>query len=318
MEISFGETRVFCFPMFDFNGIPSGALSLSGVSNTAAQTGTYTEFQQGGTLKMGMEGYWKVWGISGSTFETEAGGLASQTNINIQIFETEGKGWFNLDNQNTERVTAVNLGAPIEAVCGKWGNPKLLKHPRILAPGQEIYLKAAQYSGSKPTGRSPMYVVLFCELMGGPEMQHPRGLASWIPQHYPFSAIATVINAGASVVKETQLGSPHDYLITSMMAKSNTFIATGNYFVENDPRTNESEMLISVRGSSMQNDFFQGQPPPIALVSGLWGARNIPLPSFYRLKKGDSLIVKIYNNTPTSIQNDLDLTFTGLLEGAKQ
>ncbi len=321
MKISRGETQIFQFPFFDFQGMPPGYLgptqaTINGNVGTAI----------GGPLRLGKQGWWKVWGLMASRCFSASGGLTNGVNLNIQISDAvTNEKWFNMTSDTgggNQGQGAPNLGVAIEAACGKWGNPRKLNSPRILPPGTELILEAAHYEAFQPTGRSPLYVALMCQLLDGPDdVYNPtiRGLPAYIPQVFNFDpqngGVAMDIYGSRTI--ETQLGSPHDYLIDSLQSRFPLNADPTNFLNSFDPRRSELEIMIQSRASGSERDFYGPGPTLLCLVSGQFGARNFFMPSFFRMKAGQSLITEITNYTPTDLENKLELTYTGLLEGKK-
>ncbi len=321
MKITRGETQIFQFPLFDFQGMPPGYLgptqaTINGNVGTAI----------GGPLRLGKEGWWKVWGIMGSRCFSSSGGLTNGVNLNIQISEVGTENfWFNMTSDTgggNIGQGAPNLGAAIEAVAGKWGNPRKLNSPRILPPGTELILEAMHYEAFTPTGRSPLYVALMCQLVDGPDDVYSptiQGEPSYLPQVFNFDpqsgGVPLDLNQNRTI--ETQLGSPHDYLIDSLQSRYPLNADVTNFLNSFDPRRSELEIMIQARASSTERNFYGPAPVLLCLVSGQFGARNFYMPSFFRLKSGQSLITEITNYSLTDLENKLELTFTGLLEGKK-
>ncbi len=147
-SISFAETRLYPFPVHDFNGQASGAqLTPSGFE-----------------LQLGTEGYWALFGISGTMcFPGGEGGLFDGSDININIYNITQGTW--LFNQTQDYQI---FGSPIEHVAGKWGNPCWFDFPKTYKPGDRLMLYASQFSGATPTDRSPLYVMLHMVLTKEP------------------------------------------------------------------------------------------------------------------------------------------------------
>ncbi len=227
--------------------------------------------------------------------------------------------WFALD-QNAERNNQPNLGAPVELVAGKWGNPKLLKWPKIVPPGHELYLKMVHYGNLTPDVLCPVYVTLIAQLVSSPaavEDRAYRGTPIIIPQRFDFTD--THLDLYQSKVIESQINAKGDLLLDSLCTRhENDSIVDGSEWKNSwDPRQWEQEIMLKLRGSSMQNGFLRGDPIPLSLVSGRFGARKSILPSYFKLKKGDSLIAEVMNQTETDIEEEILLTHFGLLCGAE-
>lgn len=330
MELEIGESRVKVFPFFDFKGLKPGFLSASG-NTPGGNAGSTLGYQEPGTLKFGPEGWWKVLGMSGSTTNIEEGGMPNLTNFNIQIHDAKTQEyWFNMDKNTDQEPSRPNLGAAVEAVAGKWGNPKFFRWPRLIAPGTELVLECVHYADVTPTGRSPFFLVLHCQFIGNSPLNNPilrrRGDPVFIPQRFDFSGAGAVdksaagffINEATENTIQTQLGSPADVLIDSLQVRFPENVADPTVMINSwDPRQQEYEVLLKVMGSNMDNNFYQSNPALMCLVAGQFGARNFFLPSYFKLKKDAALVTTVINNTQTSFETVMDLTYSGLLAERK-
>ena len=301
--------------MFDFANIVPNSLSMSGVSMTP--TDKSTAFQGAGTLILGNEGWWRIWGIMATRTQQadENLGMPDNTNINIQIFNAmTNKEWFNLDI-NDERTGVHNLGAPLAHVAGKWGNPKLLPSPIVCAPGQQLYIKCAHSSATTPTASVPLYVALYAQLQSSPTAQEtytPRGEPIVIPLKFPFSTTNLVRNNSATL--QEQLGWDGDVLISQIMVRS-ADIFSASFTQSISPLLISSEVMLSLKGSTQRYGFIQPTPLPMACLASQWAARPPIYPTYFRIKKGAALIASILNQSADTLTDDLELTLSGLLVG---
>lgn len=313
-RIQFGEARTFCFPMLDFNGIPPATLSSGGVSNLTG------EYPNGETLVLGNEGYWKIWGISATMCNsTGGGGLADAANISIQIYDVgTGKEFFTIDTQGNQNGTNAVQAAPIEAVAGKWGNPKLFRWPKLFSPGTQLKLKAAHGGASTPTQRSPLYVVIHAQLIKdpAPSLANAQEKMSFKGEPTAFAQQFVLGGAGLAFNAETSLESPlnvkNDLLITGVCVRNSNLLPTA--FINSiDPRRQEVELLVNINGTVKNNPFVQPQPCPVALIASQWGARSFPILSYYKVTSPGNLKTKITNRSQSTITTDFTFTYTGLM-----
>lgn len=317
MQITFGETRVYTFPMFDFGNIPPNSLSLT--NEIMQPTDKSTAFPAGGTLILGDEGWWRILGIVATRTEQSdtSTGLTNGTNVNIQIFDAmTNKPWFQLD-VNDERAGITNQGAPLEHVAGKWGQPKLLPTAIVCPPSTQLYLKALHTQATAPTASVPMWVSIYAQLQSSPtsnENYKPVGEPVVMP--FSFNFATTNLARNVTATREVQMDWDSDVLIDKILVRSTDVFSTS--FADSwDPRRISPEILLSLKGSTQRNSFFQPTPAPLANLCNQWSARPPIFPTYFRVKKGAAVVASILNQSQSSLVDDLELTVSGLLIGNK-
>lgn len=300
-QIHINESRTFIFPVFDFNGVASGA-ALSAGSQIP--------------LQLGSEGYWAVYGLSATMCTTaDVTGLINGSNINIQILDIQKEKYFFAMGNNF----ALN-GVPIEAVAGKYGNPSYFNYPRILAPGSRLLLYASQTSGFTPTTRSPLYVAVHCVLMDKPvenmtmpsqayDVKNHEGEPFSFNTKFGFSNNNLLVNLSRLV--SSPLNAKTTFYIDSVTARSS--LLTTAFINTIDPRQQEPEILLTMRDSIAQSNYGQPDPVPLALMAGIAGCRAFVPPTCFVVNPGANLIASILNNTGSTITSDIDLTFQGTI-----
>ncbi len=115
----------------------------------------------------------------------------------------------------------------------------------------------------------------------------------------------------------TNLQKTGDFLIDSLCVRYQNFAEIEDWSNSWDPRRIEQEILLDFKGSTMQSSFIKANPLPVCLMAGRWGARRPPMPSYMRLKSGDSLISTIINVSDTDIEHPIELTYSGIFCGDK-
>ncbi len=305
--ISFNESKVAAFPVYDFNGQPASS------NLTALQT----------PLQLGNEGHWMVMGIS-ATLCTSASTIADGTNINIQIRDIdENKDFF------TYTQAYALTGAPIEHVAGKYGNPRWFNYPRILKPGTRLVLYASHQANGTPNLRSPMYVCLHLVLTKDPipnlvlgsfqsQVEDNAGIPFELTTKFVLSgAAANNLLPGMTRSQQSPMNRDLDFYLNSITARS-TFLTTA-YINTVDPRYAETELLCSFRDSLAQSPFVSPNPVPLSLIAGIAGAREYQPPTFFHVNPNADLVTTLVNKTgATTINTDVELTLQGAVLKSRQ
>lgn len=304
--IRFGESRILSFPMFDFNG------QASSTNLTAGTT----------TLTLGTEGWWAIYGISATgCLGADGTSLATGSNMNIQILDVNANKYF-----FTYASNWALTGAPIEHVAGKYGNPHWLGYPMIFAPGTRLLLYASQTSGSTPSTRSPLYVALHAVLTSKPipgatlgsfqkQTEENSGAAYAMTTKMVFSgAAANNLLLNQSRTNASPINRDLDFYVNSIVCRNSTIMST-SYQNSVDPRSQEVEILLSVRDSIAQSAFVQPDPIPVCLMAGLFGAREFSPATYFHVNPNADLVTTVVNNrnitgSPT-LSTDLEITFQG-------
>ncbi len=298
--IRINETRSMVFPVYDFNGQPSAPILRPGLA----------------PLVLGTEGNWLIFGASATACPPAAGGgLATGTNINIQIRDVDK----NRDFFTYAQDWALN-GAPVEHVCGKYGNPHWFNYPFFFKGGTRLMLYASQFSGNQVTDRSPLYVVLHGVLVNNEiagqtlgswqkQVSDASGEAYAMTTKFLFSPTGQNLAVGQSRTLTAPMSRNVEFFVDSICARSTDM--TDQYINTVDPRVHEPEILMSIRDSITQSGWNQPDPMPISLFAGISGAREFSPPTHYRVTPNADAVVTLINRTAAALDDDFELTLQG-------
>ncbi len=294
------ESRSMVFPLYDFNGQASLPILRPGVA----------------PLVMGTEGNWLIYGASATTCPAAGGGgLATGTNINIQVRDVDqGKDLF------TYAQDWALIGAPIEHVCGKYGNPHWFNYPFFFKGGTRLMLYASQFSGNAVTDRSPLYVVLHGVLVKNEiagqtlgswqkQVSDASGEAYAMTAKFLFNGAANNLPVGQSRTITAPMARNVEFFVDSICGRSE--LLTDQYINTVDPRQNEPEVLMAIRDSVTQSGWNTPDPMPVSLYCGIAGPRELAPPTHYRVTPNADAVITLINRTTAALDDDFELTLQG-------
>lgn len=305
-SIFFGEGRVWAFPFMDLNAAPVNQLVIP----TAAQT----------PLQLSKDGDWAIYGYSALYGTPAAGGLASGTPVNIQIQDQNtSESQFRQSNQRNI------IGAPIEHICGKAGNPAYISWPRTVEAGARLYpylgwVGAA--GAAAPTGRTPWYVAAHAQLLrpgmaagipiGSRDLQLRRygGYYATYTGVFDFTPAAPLAPNGSDSVQIPITGKKFFFVDSLMcrMVNANTGPVS-----DLNPLTAEDEILVSVKDTTSLSSWNQPGFVPVWTMFGSRGGRPYCPPAPFVLRPLGNIEITLKNGPTAAIDYRIEFTFGGVL-----
>lgn len=303
-SIFYGEGRVWGFPAMDLiNTVPNQL-----VIPTTAQN----------PLQFSKDGDWGIYGYSAMYATPAAGGLASNTPVNIQIKDQNtGEDQFRQSNQRQI------IGAPIEHICGKAGNPAVISWPRTVEAGARLYPYLGWLgTAAAPTGRSPWYVVAHTQLLrpgmaqaipiGSRDMQLRRygGYYATYTGVFDFSPANPLAPNGGDAIQIPITGKKFLFVDSLMCRMVNANIGPVS---DLNPLTAESEILVSVKDTTSLSSWNQPGFVPVWTMFGSRGGRPYSPPAPFVLRPMGNIEVSIQNGPTVAIDYRIEFTFGGVL-----
>lgn len=279
------ETRLFMFPMFDFNGQPANQVVGAG----------------GTPLQLPTDGEWLCFGVVATRLSPSV--LPSGTNINFNIYDA-GKSayWFSGGSSNDGATV------PLELASGKGGNIHYFDTPKLCSPGQRLVLYAS-HEGAQPAGTSPLVVGLICSLV-------PKGASARNITLESFSE--AVKNREGDMYKiralfpfaNNNLADQASRRVQVPLNKDEALLVTGitaRYTLndDKDPRVLESGLFVQLSDARNLAPWVQPEAAPLALVAGNRGSRIWTPATFFLVTPGQDLVLEVTNKTGAVVNTDL-------------
>lgn len=310
-SIFYGESRVYGFPLMDLNTVPANTLQ----NMTKVRT----------PLQYSMEGDWGIYGGSALYATPASGGVPSGTPVNFQIKDQNtSEGYVRASNLN------VDLGAPMEHLFGKAGNPSYMSWPKVVEAGARLYpwIGWIDSTGSPatPTGRSPWYVSLHSQLlrpgmaaaipMGSRAFQLERysGVYAWYTGTFKYGS-GTGVNAPFPVNGKDTMSIPvagkRFFFVDSLWCRmQNSTMGPAN---SENPLIAEEELLVQVKDTSAISTWAVPGYVPIWHMFGSRGGRPYSPPSAFVVRPVGNIEVSISNGPTAEFAGQLQFTFGGVL-----
>lgn len=304
----YGESRVFGYPLIDLANVPPNVPT--------------TPTQGGSPLQLTNEGDWLLFGHSAVTCAPALGGLPTNTPINLQIVRQDtGAQLVRLGQQSQVPATNVPLGAPLEHLAGKAGDPGYMSYSLELPAGTRLTPQVIHQAAATPTGRSPLYLVAHALLrkpagpkveIGSKEEQQQvyRGEYTFFSgrlNYSPGSPLA--VNAGDVVT--IPINTTQYFFIDSLWCRAHN--ATLGPVDPLNPLTHEDELLVSLKDTSSASPFTIPGFVPLWAVFGSRAARFFHPPSLFVVRPRGSLEIQLKNGPTAPLTYSLEFTAGGVL-----
>lgn len=304
----YGESRVFGYPLIDFNGVP-------------ANTPT-TPTQGNSPLQLTTEGDWLLYGHSAVMCTPAAGGLPNNTLVNLQVVRQDtGAQLVRLGQQNSVPSANVPVGAPLEHVAGKAGDPAYFSYSLELPGGTRLVPQVVHKAAATPTGRSPLYLVAHALLrkpdgpridIGSKEEQQSvyRGEWTYFTGALNYSAAAPLaVNAGDSIT--IPINTTQYFFIDSLWCRAANAQLGPNSDL--NPLTQEDELLVSLKDTTNTSPFTIPGYVPLWSVFGSRAARYFHPPTLFVVRPRGSLEINVKNGPTAAVEYGLEFTIGGVL-----
>lgn len=315
--IFWGESRSFGYPLIDLNGVPP----LAPVTPTL----------NAAPLQLTAEGDWQIMAHSAVLCTPADGGLPDNTPINLQVYRQDnGENMIRLGPQTVASGQSVPLGAPLEHVCGKAGNPGYTPYPWMVPSGARLTPYIAHQAGFTPTGRTPLYLVAHALLdrgsngavieIGSKAEQERKyaGKLAWFTARLNYSA-ASPLSINGSDTLIIPINTFQYFFVTNMICRA---IVPGEedtdpgVILPNDalnPLVAEDEILVSLKDTSNQSPFTVPGYVPLWAVFGNFISRDFHPPTMLVVRPGGSLEIDLKNGPTAAVEYSLEFTFIGTL-----
>jgi hypothetical protein len=312
--VFWGESRIFGYPMFDLNGV--------------APFTQVTPTPNGSPLQLTSEGEWLVMGHSLVQCTSAAGGLANNTPVNLQVIRQDnGEQLVRLGPQPTQAANLlVPMGAPIEHICGKAGNPGYLSYHWPVPSGTRLLPQIVHQAAATPTGRSPFYMVAHALLdrgkdtapieIGSKEEQQNKYFGKWaaFTGRLNYSAANPLaINQGDTLI--IPINTTQYFFVSNLLCRA-IELGSPNIMLPNDalnPLVQEDEILVSLKDTSNQSPFTTPGFVPLWSAFGNLMARDYHPPTMFVIRPRGSLEIDIQNGPTAAVQYALEFTIEGIL-----
>jgi hypothetical protein len=312
--IFFGESRVFAFPFMDLNGLAPNGLSQQASNQVPMQFGN--------------EGHWNLYGLSAMRGVEAAGGVPNNTPINLQIVRQDtGEEFFRQSNQN------IPLGAPLEHVAGKAGNPGYMSYAKLMPPGVKLIPYVAQLGAATPTGRTPLYVVAHAALVKNPTKQPApgtdlglatqfqigskeaqqslyRGRYVWYHGVFNFSALDTLAINGTRDITVPIALKEYFFCDTILCRMVNAQLGPVSSL---NPLQVEDEILMSLRDTANNAPWFTPNFAPVWTVAGSRAARYYHPPTCFVVRPAGNINLTLKNGPTSAINYRIEFSFGGVM-----
>ena len=314
----YGESRIFAYPLMDFNGVQP----LSPVTPTLG----------GSPLQLTDEGdgsSWRIFGHSAVLATSAAGGLPDTTPINLQIKRQDtGELWVRDSSSTPLPSTNVALGAPLEHLAGKAGNPGYMSYAWEVPAGTRLVPIVAHNAAATPTGRSPLYLAAHCALRRGPmaskiqlgsknkQQMTYRGHWTSFTGKLTYTAGAPLpINSGDTLT--IQINTTQYFFVDSLWCRAVKINTDApNIYLPNNalnPQVFEDELLVSLRDTTQRSPFTVPGFVPLWSAFGPFAARYYHPPTIFVVRPRGNLEIDIQNGPTTEIDYSLEFTIGGVL-----
>jgi hypothetical protein len=276
---------------------------------------------------------WRLFGHSGITFTSAPGGIPNLTPININFRRQDtSELWVRDGQQNQNPAQNVSLGAPLEHLCGKAGNPGYMSYAWELPAGTRLVPIVAHQAAVTPTGRSPLFITAHAMLRrpdlgdgGGPKTQ----IGSKNKQQMTYRGHWTTFT-GRLVYGTGAPGQPAPLGVNvsdTLLLNINT---TQYFFIDSlwcrasvpgspspvDPLNalvQEAELYCTLKDTVNQSPFTVPGPVPIWSIFGNVAARYYHPPSLFVVRPRGSLEIVISNGPTAPWTVPLEFTVGGVL-----
>jgi len=315
----FGESRLFAYPMMDFNGVAP----LTPVTPTI----------QGAPLQLTDElgdnsTSWRIYGHSAVMPTAAAGGLPDLTPVNLQIKRQDtGELWVRDNAQSAAPATNISLGAPLEHLAGKAGNPAYMSYAWDTPAGTRLIPIVAHQAVATPTGRSPLYLVAHATLargnaaarvqLGSKNKQQMTYRGHWTSFTARLNYAANNLPINASDQITMQISTRQYFFVDSLWCRAITNVDAGpNIWLPNspfNPQVNEDEILVSLKDTTQRTPYTVNGYVPLWTMFGQWGSRYYHPPSMFVVRPNGNLELDIQNGPTTPITYNLEFTVGGVL-----
>jgi hypothetical protein len=318
----YGESRVFAYPLLDFNGVPPLTPTTPTTGNDQAALQLTNEGGQEGSS-------WRIFGHSAVMCTPGNGGLPDGTPVNLQIQRQDTQQlWVGSSAINSQPTNNADLGAPLEHLAGKAGNPAFFSYAKSVPYGTRLIPKVAHQAAATPTGRSPLYLVAHAALSrGGPgaqkmqigsrnfqQMQY-RGEWIYYTARLPYSSSAPLaVNTGATITMPIAVR--QYFFVDTLWCRAVATIDGSPVYLPLDqlnPQVTEDEILVSLRDTTQRSPFTVPGYVPLWSVFGPFGARYFHPPTCFVVRPNGNLEIDIQNGPTAAIQYSLEFTIGGVL-----
>lgn len=311
----YGESRVFAYPLMDLKDVPA---------NTPV-----TPTPGGAPLQLTNEGDWLLYGHSAVTCTAASGGLPDATLLNLQVVRQDtGAQLVRLAQQNPAPAANIPVGAPLEHVAGKAGNPGYFSYSLEVPGGTRLIPQVAHQAAATPTGRSPLYLVAHALLrkpdgpridIGSKEEQQSvyRGEWTFFTGKLNYSNSSPLpVNSGDNLT--IPINTTQYFFIDSLWCRSSN--GSGSFYPNNElnPLINEHELLVSIKDTSNQSPFTVPGFVPLWSVFGNMAARFFHPPTLFVVRPRGSLSIDIKNGPTAAYERPLEFTVGGVLVDKSQ
>jgi hypothetical protein len=304
----YGESRVFAYPFIDLNGVPPGVPT--------------TPTQGGAPLQLTNEGDWLLFGHSAVTCPPAAGGLPTGTPINLQVVRQDtGAQLVRVGQQGQTAQTNVPVGAPLEHMAGKAGDPAYMSYSLELPGGTRLTPQVTHAAAATPTGRSPLYIVGHALLrkpagskieIGSKEEQQQvyRGEYTYYTGRLNYTPGAPLaVNSGD--VLTLPINTTQYFFIDSLWCRARN--ATLGPVDPLNPLVHEDELLVSLKDTSNASPFTVPGFVPLWTIFGPRAARYFHPPTIFVVRPRGSLEIQLKNGPTAPLTYTLEFTVGGVL-----
>ena len=299
----YGESRVFAYPTLDLNGV--------------APNSPVTPVTSQNPLQLTDEGdgsWWRVFGHSAvvGTPGVAGGGLLDVTPLNIQIKRQDtGELLIRSSNVNAAPNANVDLGAPLEHVCGKAGNPGYMSYAWDLPAGTRLIPIISNLGTVTASVPQPVYLVAHAALrknpgaakvqLGSKNAQQMKYRGHWTSFTGRFNYSTTnILPTGETDTLTLQVNTNTYFFIDSLWCRG---IFTGNPagsaigvpFPKNDQNClyQEDNILVSLRDTTQRSPFTVPGYVPLWSIFGPTSGRYYHPPTLFVVRPNGNIEIDI-------------------------
>lgn len=304
----YGESRVFGYPLIDLANVPPNVPTQPTQGNAPLQLTT--------------EGDWLLYGHSAVVCTPAAGGLPNNTLLNLQVVRQDtGAQLVRLGQQNSVPSANVPVGAPLEHLAGKAGDPAYFSYSLELPGGTRLSPQVTHKAAATPTGRSPLYLVAHALLrkpdgpkieIGSKEEQQSvyRGEWTYFTGALNYSAGSPLaVNAGDSLT--IPINTTQYFFIDSLWCRAANATLGPNSAL--NPLVQEDEILVSLKDTTNTSPFTIPGYVPLWSVFGDRAARFFHPPTLFVVRPRGSLEINVKNGPTAPVTYGLEFTIGGVL-----
>jgi hypothetical protein len=319
----YGESRVFAYPLLDFNNVPPLTPTTPTVGGDQAALQLTNEGGEDGSS-------WRIFGHSAVMCTPDQNGLPELTPVNLQIQRQDTQQlWVGSSATNSQPQNNADLGAPLEHLAGKAGMPGFFSYAKSVPYGTRLIPKVAHQAATTPTGRTPLYLVAHAALsrggagaqkmqIGSRNFQQLKYRGEWIyyTARLPYSAAAPLaVNTGASIT--LPIAVRQYFFIDSLWCRAvkiteeepNIFLP----YSSSNPQVFEDEILVSLRDTTQRSPFTVPGFVPLWSVFGPWAARYFHPPTCFVVRPNGNLEIDVQNGPTAAVEYNLEFTIGGVL-----